>query len=105
MRRSERANKGRRPTSEYFSPGILPRPGQAITDLDEETVVVNIDHDLEEDQIFEETEGTEDDLDKMAPHTRLKYSRFKGDGSQDVNDWFCEFESITVANQEDPASK
>ena len=33
--------------------------------------------------------------------TRLKYSRFRGDRSQDVDDWFSEFESIALANQED----
>jgi hypothetical protein len=31
--------------------------------------------------------------------TRLKYKRFKGDGHQDVDNWFSEFESTTVANQ------
>ena len=36
---------------------------------------------------------------------RLKYSSFRGDGNQDVDDWFCEFESIATANQEDLASK
>jgi hypothetical protein len=33
--------------------------------------------------------------------TRLKYKRFKGDGHQDVDDWFSEFESTVVANQEE----
>ena len=33
--------------------------------------------------------------------TRLKYSRFQGDGSQDVDDWFFKFESIALANQEE----
>ena len=41
----------------------------------------------------------------MAPSTWLKYNRFRGDGSQDVNDWYCEFESITTANEEDPKAK
>ena len=41
----------------------------------------------------------------MAPSTRLKCSSFRGDGSQDADDWFCEFESIAGANQEDPDSK
>ena len=36
---------------------------------------------------------------------RLKYSRFQGDGSQDVDDWFFEFRSITLANQEDLEAK
>ena len=34
----------------------------------------------------------------MAPSTRLKYSRFRGDGSQDADDWYCEFESIATAD-------
>ena len=41
----------------------------------------------------------------MAPNSRLKYGRFKGDGSQDVDDWLCEFVSIANANQETEESK
>ena len=41
----------------------------------------------------------------MPSTTRLKYSRFKGDGSQDVDDWLTEFESTALANQEEPATK
>ena len=37
--------------------------------------------------------------------THLKYSRFQGDGSQDVDDWLSEFESIALANQEDLEAK
>ena len=37
--------------------------------------------------------------------TRLKYSKFRGDGSQDVDDWFSEFESIALANQEELETK
>jgi hypothetical protein len=37
--------------------------------------------------------------------TRLKYKRFKGDGHQDVDDWFSKFESIAVANQEEDEAK
>ena len=33
--------------------------------------------------------------------TRLKYSRFQGDGSQDVDDWFSKDESVALTNQED----
>jgi hypothetical protein len=36
--------------------------------------------------------------------TRLKYKTFKGDGHQDVDDWFSEFESTAVANQEEGRS-
>ena len=56
------------------------------------------------------TEGTDPDSssegsDNMPTTTRLKYSRCRGDGSQDVDDWFCEFESIALANQEDNEAK
>jgi hypothetical protein len=37
--------------------------------------------------------------------TRLKYNRFRGDGSQDADDWLCEFESTALANQENEAAK
>ena len=40
----------------------------------------------------------------MPSTTRMKYSRFKGDGSQDVNDWLSEFKSTAIANQEEPAT-
>jgi hypothetical protein len=36
--------------------------------------------------------------------TRLKYNRFKGDGSQDADDWLCEFESTALANQENESA-
>ena len=41
------------------------------------------------------------DSDNMPTTTRLKYSRFREDGSQDVDDWFCEFKSTPLANQEE----
>jgi hypothetical protein len=37
--------------------------------------------------------------------TRLKYKKFKGDGNQDVHDWFSEFESTAVTNQEAEEAK
>ena len=52
-----------------------------------------------------EEESSSEDKDDMPSTTRLKYSRFKGDGSQDVDDWFTEFESIALANQEELAAK
>ena len=54
-------------------------------------------------RIEEELDSEDEDI--MPSTTRLKCSRFKGDGSQDVNDWFIEFESTTLANQEEPAAK
>ena len=41
----------------------------------------------------------------MPTTTRLKFSRFRGDGSQDVDDWFCEFESTALAIHEDNEAK
>ena len=45
-----------------------------------------------------------DESDIMPSTTRLKYSRFKGDGSQDVDDWLTEFKFTIVANQEEPGA-
>ena len=45
-----------------------------------------------------------DESDIMPSTTRLKYSRFKGDGSEDVDDWLTEFKSTAIANQEEPAT-
>ena len=45
-----------------------------------------------------------DESDIMPSMTHLKYSRFKGDGSQDVDDWLTEFKSTAIANQEEPAT-
>ena len=57
----------------------------------------------------EEREASGDGLssyesDVMPSTTHLKYSRFKGDGSQDVDDWLTEFKSTVVANQEEPVA-
>ena len=35
----------------------------------------------------------------------MKYNRFRGDGKQDVDDWFAEFESTALANQENEDAK
>ena len=40
----------------------------------------------------------------MPSTTRPKYSRFKGDGSQDVDNWLTKFKSIAIANQEEPTT-
>jgi hypothetical protein len=42
--------------------------------------------------------------DHMAP-SRLRYGRFKGDGSQDVDDWLSEFIATANANQETEESQ
>ena len=69
-----------------------------------DAAVVEIDGDLGTQQLSESSDST-NEVDEMVPVTRLKYSRFKGDGSQDVDDWFGEFEATALANQEDPLSK
>ena len=64
--------------------------------------------DWEEEGVFvndEVEEGDEEEEEPMAATTRLKYSRFKGDGSMAVEERLCEFESIALANPEDPDAK
>ena len=62
-------------------------------------------------EVEEEAEGTREDKrlleesDTMPLTTCLKYRRFKGDGSQDVDDWLTKFNSTAFANQEEPASR
>lgn len=41
----------------------------------------------------------------MAPSTRLKYKQFRGNGRTDVDDWYGEFESTALANEENADSK
>lgn len=67
----------------------------------EEVVTVR----LEPEPDSEDSGSEEASFDEMAPSTRLKYEKFKGDGSQDVDDWMGEFESTAFANEEVPASK
>ena len=45
-----------------------------------------------------------DESDIMPFTTRLKYNRFKGDISQDVDNWLTEFKSTAITNQEEPAT-
>ena len=52
-----------------------------------------------------EEELEPEDEENMPSTTRLKYSRFKGDGSQDVDDWLTKFESTALANQDETAAK
>ena len=57
-----------------------------------------------ESEVEEEAEGTRGDevsseeSDTMPSTTRLKYNRFKGDGSQYVDNWLIEFKSTAMAN-------
>ena len=60
-------------------------------------------------EVQEEREASAGELssgesDIMLSTTRLKYSRFKGDGIQDVDDWLTEFKSTVAANQEEPVA-
>ena len=63
-----------------------------------------------EPKVEEETERTRGDelsseeSNTMPSTTCLKYNRFKGDGSQDVDYWLTEFKSTTMANQKEPAT-
>jgi hypothetical protein len=60
--------------------------------------------DLNPDRQDPEPEGEETGSEEEAM-TRLKYKTFKGDGRQDVDDWFSEFESTAIANQEEDEAK
>ena len=57
---------------------------------------------LAEPEVEEEAEGTKEDKvsseesNTMPSTTRLKYSKFKGDGSQDVDDWLMKFKSTAL---------
>ena len=46
-----------------------------------------------------------EESDTMPSTTCLKYNRFKGDGSQDVDNWLTEFKSTALANQEELATR
>ena len=74
---------------------VTPGPDQAPTAEPE----------VEEEERKASVEGlSSDESDIMPSTTRLKYSRFKGDGSQDVDDWLTKFQSTAIANQEEPAT-
>ena len=76
---------------------LMPSPGRSDPVGPEEEVTV-VGERVEE-------ELSSEDEDNMPSTTCLKYSRFKGDGSQDVDDWLTEFESTALANQEELAAK
>jgi hypothetical protein len=59
---------------------------------------------LEEEEFLRES-GSSEEEEIMVTTTRLRYSRFRGDGSKDVDDWMGEFEATTIANQEDRAAR
>jgi hypothetical protein len=111
-RKSVRLEKRRRvPT-----PSVSPRREELFAELEiEDSVLVTPpgetsstprsgSSDLNPDREDPEPEG-EGTGSKEETMTRLKYKRFKGDGHQDEDDWFSEFESTAVANQEEDEAK
>jgi hypothetical protein len=98
------------------TPSISPRKGELFVEIEIEDSVLftppremsstlrsgslDLNPDLQD--LEPEGEGTGSEEETM---TRLKYKRFKGDGHQDVDDWFSEFESTAVANQEEDEAK
>jgi hypothetical protein len=111
-RKSARLEKKRKvPT-----PSASPRSGELFVEVEiEDSVLVTPpgetsstprsgSPDLNPDRHDPELEG-EATRSEEETMTRLKYKRFKGDGHQDVEDWFSEFESTAVANQEEDEAK
>jgi hypothetical protein len=111
-RKSARLEKRRRvPT-----PSISPRREELFAELEiDDSVLVTLpgetsstprsgSSDLNPDRQDPEPEG-EGIGSEEETMTRLKYKRFKGDGHQDVDNWFSEFESTAVANQEEEEAK
>jgi hypothetical protein len=98
------------------TPFVSPRRGELFAEVEiEDSVLVTPpgetsstprsgSSDLNPDRQDPEPEGEATGLEEETM-TRLKYKRFKGDGHQDVDDWFSEFESTAVANQEEDETK
>jgi hypothetical protein len=97
-------------------PSVSPRRGELFAEVEIEVSVLvtppgktsstprSGSSDLNPDQQHPEPEGEATGSEEETM-TRLKYKRFKGDGHQDVDDWFSEFESTAVANQEEDEAK
>jgi hypothetical protein len=111
-RKSARLEKRRKvPT-----PSVSPRRGELFAEVEiEDSVLItppgetsstprsgssDLNPDWQDPEPEGEATGSEEET-----MTRLKYKRFKGDGHQDVDDWFSEFESTAVANQEEDEAK
>jgi hypothetical protein len=98
------------------TPSVFPRRGELFAEIEiEDSVLVTPPGEtsstprsgssgLNPDRQDPDPEGEETESEKDAM-TRLKYETFKGDGHQDVDDWFSEFESTAVANQEEDEAK
>jgi hypothetical protein len=111
-RKSARLEKRRK----VLTPCVSPRRGELFAELEiEDSVLVTPpgktsstprsgSSDLNPDHQDPEPKGEETGSEEKTM-ARLKYKRFKGDGHQDVDDWFSEFESTAVANQEEDEAK
>jgi hypothetical protein len=98
------------------TPSVSPRRGELFAEVEiEDSVLVTPpgetsstprsgSSDLNPDRQDPDPEKEETGSEEEAM-TRLKYKTFKGDGHQDVDDWFSEFESTAVANQEEDEAK
>jgi hypothetical protein len=98
------------------NPSVSPRRGEYFAEIEiEDSVLVTPpgetsstprsgSSDLNPDRQDLDPEGEETGSEEDTM-TRLKYKTFKGDGHQDVDDWFFEFESTAVANQEEDEAK
>jgi hypothetical protein len=111
-RRSARLEKRRR----VLTPSISPRREEVFAEVEFEDAVLvtppgetsstprsgssNLNPDRQDPEPEGEETGSEEET-----MTRLKYKGFKGDGHQDVDDWFSEFKSTAVANQEEDEAK
>jgi hypothetical protein len=95
---------------------VSPRRGELFAEIEiEDSVLVmppgetsstprSRSSDLNPDRQDPDPEGEETGSEEVDM-TRLKYKTFKGDGHQDVDDWFSEFESTVLANQEEDEAK
>jgi hypothetical protein len=111
-RKSARLEKRRKDPT----PSVSPRRGELFAEVEiEDSILVTLpgetsstsrsgSSDLNLDRQDPDPEGEATGSEEEAM-TRLKYKRFKGDGHQDVDDWFSEFESTAVANQEEDEAK
>ena len=66
--------------------------------------VESVELDRQPDPVSSEEEQSVGEGRVMVSNTRLRYSKFRGDRSKDVDEWMGEFEATSYANQEDQAS-
>lgn len=107
-RKSERLRKNQRlevsSESDFCDPDLTDPENRPVVVLDGGGV--NVDRRSRRSPLSSDQEPeTERPDSEDHPMSRLRYKRFKGDGSQDVDDWLCEFESTALANQENEAAQ